>query len=150
MAAFSFLVHLRQLAEGKLFVQTRMIDNYCLGALRNMNYDSFYKKELKLRKELGFPPFRHLVSIVLRGKEEELVLKQSKELYAALEDGNGKENDKIEILDIHPDAMPKLRDKYRFAITVKGKSVEKMLNFIKKALGSFKKKKGVIVTVDVD
>jgi primosomal protein N' (replication factor Y) len=148
--AFSLLVHLRQIAKEKLLIQTRMTDDYCLKSIKNMYYDDFYKKELKLRRELKLPPFRHLVSMILRGKEESVVLEQSKELYKLLEEEKENKKNKIEILDIHPDIMSKLRDKYRFVITLKGTSVKNMLKFVKSVLKKYKKRKGVIVTLSVD
>ena len=144
--AFSLLVHLKQLAGEKLLIQTRMADNYCIRAVRNMDYDKFYNEELKLRRELHLPPSRHLVAIGLRGKSEDAVFEQAKQLYEKL-DGRRPKN--IEIGDPHPDVNPKLRDKYRFTVTVKGKSVKSLLKLIKPALKEVKKR-NVIITVNVD
>ncbi|MBI3617614.1 MAG: primosomal protein N', partial [Candidatus Omnitrophica bacterium] len=145
--AFALLVRLRQLAAQKLLVQTRMMDNYVLRAVSRNDFDGFYKKELELRKELGFPPYRHLVAICLRGVNEEFVFEQAKELSARLE----KDRDaKVEISDPHPDVNPKLRDKYRFTILLKGRSVKSILAFIRKALKDFSRKRNTIVTINVD
>jgi len=145
--AFAFLVRLRQLAAQKLLVQTRMMDNYVLQAVSKNDFNGFYKKELELRKELGFPPYRHLVSIGLRGVNEDFVFEQAKELSARLE----KDRDaKVEISDPHPDVNPKLRDKYRFTILLKGHSVKSILAFIRKALKDFSRKRNTILTINVD
>ena len=145
--AFAFLVRLRQLAAQKLLVQTRMMDNYVLQAVSRNDFNGFYKKELELRKELGFPPYRHLVSIGLRGVNEDFVFEQAKELSARLE----KDRDaKVEISDPHPDVNPKLRDKYRFTILLKGHSVKSILAFIRKALKDFSRKRNTILTINVD
>jgi len=145
--AFALLVRLRQMASQKLLVQTRMMDNYALQSVRENDLDGFYKKELSLRKELGFPPYRHLVSIGLRGVNEDFVFEQAKELFARLEKDH---SPKVEISDPHPDVNPKLRDKYRFTILLKGPSVKRILAFIKKALKDFAKKRNMIVTINVD
>lgn len=145
--AFALLVRLRQLAAQKLLVQTRMMDNYVLRAVSKNDFDGFYKKELELRKELGFPPYRHLVAIGLRGVNEDFVFEQAKELSARLE----KDRDaKVEISDPHPDVNPKLRDKYRFTILLKGRSVKSILAFIRKVLKDFSRKRNTIVTINVD
>lgn len=144
--AFSLLVHLRQLAGERLMVQTRMTDNYCLKAAQAMDFDQFYRQELKLRRELGLPPYRHLVALGLRGAREESVFEQSKALFRHLE---GHRPKGIEISDPHPDVTPKMRDKYRFTILLKGRSVKGILNFIKPALKGFRKR-GVVITVNVD
>ncbi len=145
--AFALLVRLRQLAAQKLLVQTRMMDNYALQAVVRNDFSAFYKEELSLRKELGFPPYRHLVSIGLRGVNEDFVFEQAKELFALFE----KDRDvKVEISDPHPDVNPKLRDKYRFTILLKGRSVKSILAFIRKVLKGFTKKKNTILTINVD
>lgn len=145
--AFALLVRLRQLAAQKLLVQTRMMDNYALRAVSRNDFDGFYKKELSLRKELGFPPYRHLVAIGLRGVNEDFVFEQAKELFARLEKDRGA---KVEISDPHPDVNPKLRDKYRFTILLKGRSVKSILAFIRKILKDFSRKRNTILTINVD
>lgn len=148
--AFSFLVNLRQMAKDKLIVQTRMMDSYCLNSVKNMCYDKFYEHELTLRKELGFPPFRHLVSIVIRGADEKIVQEQAKGMYDLLKGNQGDKNSAVEVMDIHPDSISKIRDQYRYAIVLKGKNIEIMQKFIKKTLKSYKRKKGTILTVNVE
>lgn len=145
--AFALLVRLRQLAAQKLLVQTRMMDNYALQTARKNDFNGFYKKELGLRKELGFPPYRHLVAIGVRGVEEDFVFEQAKELFARMEKDHSPQ---VEISDPHPDVNPKLRDKYRFTILLKGRLVKSILAFVRKTLKGFAKKRNTIVTINVD
>lgn len=144
---FSLLVRLRQAAKDKIAVQTYQNKNYCLKAIRDMDFDNFYRCEIKLRRECGFPPFKHLVAIMLRGPKEDVVLEKAKDLFNRLEKNIPKG---IEILDFQPDMVPKLRDKYRFTIMLKGKPVKRMLSFVKSAVKASRKKKNVIVTINVD
>ncbi len=111
-----------------------------------MDFAKFYKEELKLRKELELPPYKHLVALGLRGINEEAVLKNCTDLFEKLEMNAPKD---ITISDPHPDVNPKLRDKYRFTILLKGKSVKNMLALIKTTLKTLRRR-GTIVTVNVD
>jgi len=144
--AFSLLIHLRQLAKERLLIQTNMVENYCIKAIKSLDYNKFYREELKLRRGLDLPPFKHMVSIGLRGIKESTVFDQSNDLFNILEKSKVKS---ISISDPHPDVNPKLRDQYRFSILLKGKSVKKMLALIKSSLMGFRKK-GVIMTINVD
>ena len=144
--AFALLVHFKQLAAEKLLIQTRLPDNYCLQAVKDLNFVRFYGQELKQRRELRLPPYRHLVALVARGKKEDAVFALSKDLFGRLEERKGKG---LEVSDPHPDVNPKLRDQYRFTIIVKGKSVKKILKLVKAALKGIRKK-NIIVTVNVD
>lgn len=145
--AFALLVHLRQMAERKLLVQTRLSDNYCLEALRKADSDYFYKTELKHRRELGLPPYNHLVAVGLRGVAEDVVFNQATELFKVLEENRPPG---VEISDPHADVNPKLRDKYRFTILLKGKSVKGILAFARKTLKEFRRKRRTVITVNVD
>ncbi|HQP10539.1 MAG TPA: hypothetical protein PKV41_04075, partial [Candidatus Omnitrophota bacterium] len=144
--SFSLLVHLKQLAQETLLVQTRMPDNYCLQAAREMDFDKFYREELKQRRELNLPPYRHLVAVSLRGKNERCVFEQSEALFGFLKE---RQTQGVEISDPHPDVNPKLRDKFWYTILLKGRSVKGILAIIKPALKGFRKR-GVIVTINVD
>ncbi len=144
---FSLLIHLRDMTKKKMIVQTSMPDNYCLKALIKNDRELFYKEELKIRKSLALPPYKHLLAIGMRGRNEEHVFEQCQKLFQLL----GEQEEKsIEITDPHPDVMPKLRDKYRYTIVLKGNSVKKMLSLTKEVLKGLKKKSDLIVTVNVD
>jgi len=145
--AFTLLVQLRQWASSTLLIQTRMRDSYCLKALQKMNFAKFYKEELAFRKELDLPPYTHMIDVVLRGSDDGFVLEQTKVLFDMLCAGKGKA---VEICDPHPDIISKLRDKYRYSVTLKGKSIEKMLQLVKGVLKGFRRKKNIIVTINVD
>lgn len=145
--AFSMLVHLRQMADKKMLIQTRISGDYCLEAVRKADFDYFYKTELKHRKELGLPPYNHLVAVGLRGSAEDVVFSQAVDLSQKMEGSRPKG---VEVSDPHPDVNPKLRDKYRFTIVLKGKSVKDILAFARKTLKEFKRKRQTVVTVNVD
>ena len=129
-----------------MMVQTMLTGNYCLKAAAKSDPEYFYRQELKERRELGFPPFRHLVAIGIRSVKEPAAFEVANGFFAALEQEQSKS---IEIMEPHPDVIPKMRDKYRFTILLKGKSVEAMVGLIKKVLKTFKKK-NVIISIDVD
>lgn len=145
--AFAFLVHLRQWAGEKLIIQTRMADNYCIEAVRRWDFDFFYRRELKHRRELGLPPYRHLLAVGLRGTREDMVFEQSRELFEKLDQ---RKSAGIEVSDPHPDVNPKLRDKYRFTIVLKGRAVKGILALARSVLKDFRRKAKTVVTINVD
>jgi primosomal protein N' (replication factor Y) len=144
---FSLLIHFRQAAKDKVVVQTFNPSNYAIKAANKFNFNSFYKEELALRKELGFPPFAHLIEVGLRGPEETAVFEQAKKLYEKL---LPYKKDSCEVLEPQPDLQPKLRDKYRFTIMVKTKKTTQLLKSIKSALKGFSRKKNVVITINLD
>jgi len=57
-------------AGGRVVVQTLHPDHYAVEAARTQDRDVFYTHELRFRAELGYPPFRRLCVVSVRGKAE--------------------------------------------------------------------------------
>jgi len=56
---------------GRVLVQTRHPDHYCLRALACHDYRQFYEQEIALRKELDYPPFSRMVNLRVSGLDEQ-------------------------------------------------------------------------------
>ena len=54
----------RGVLGGKVVLQTYQPEHYVIQAAANHDYDAFVERELAYRRELGYPPFRHLARIV--------------------------------------------------------------------------------------
>ncbi len=144
---FSLLIRLRQAAGEKVLVQTRNAQHDAIVAAATLDTDTFYRKELKIRRELNLPPYAQIIVLALRGIVEETALAQAQELYEQL---TGISDKDFEISLPQLDVIPKLRDKFRFTIMLKGKTVKQMLAQIEPVLLEYHKRKGVILTVDVN
>jgi len=144
---FELLVALSGLTEKKIVIQTRLASHHCFQALVDKNIDTFYNKELKQRKELNFPPFKHLGLVKLRGEKESKVREISNVLFEGLNKNN--KNKTIEIVAVSPAYPSKLRGKFCWQILIKVKSAPQITKFLKKYLKDFAHS-GIIVTVDID
>ncbi len=145
-SAFSLLTHLQAMTKEKLLMQTHLRDNYCLKAVTQQNPTLFYKKELALRRELQFPPFTHIVEIVVRSTDQPSALGQAEFLFTTL---NEKKIKGIEILPVQTLALARLRDQYRFVIVVKGKSRKALVGLIRQALAMIPRGSKTMTTVNV-
>lgn len=143
---FSLLARFRNAATERVLVQTMDPDNYCLRALARDQEKVFYSKELSFRRELGFPPFRHLIEMVVRGKKKDDVYAYGQMLHQEMAADLPKG---VEIFDLQPDCIPKLREKYRFTIMLKTRHAPRTVSWLKATLHRHKKS-GVVVTVNVD
>jgi len=144
--SFAHAVHLAQMTRSRLVVQSRNTGNYCIEALKKWDFKKFYIEELKLRRELQYPPFSHLLLVLIRGKKEETVVEQARALYEII---TKKQAKGIDVLEPNADFMPKLRDQYRYTIMLKGKNLKALLTLAKGAIKALKKK-GVLITLNVD
>jgi len=144
---FALIVRLRQAAAGRVIVQTRQPSHYTLKRAAAPDYKKFYREELKLRKELDYPPYRHLVAVMLRGPNKELVYEQTMNLFTRLKTAPPAGTS---FMDPQPDHVAKLRDQFRFTIMISAGNLKKIHAFIKAALKTVKRRRDVIVTVNVD
>jgi len=132
---------------GRVIIQSYTPQHYSIQAAKTHDYNTFYDKEISLRKELYLPPFCHMVSLTLRGRKEEKVFKASDNLKAILEKAS--RSKKIEILGPAPSPISKMKGMYRWNIFLRSEKAENIAAILKKVLRE-NKTSGVIVTVDVD
>src|SRR5262249_764692 len=56
--------------SGRVIAQTLHPDHYAIAAVRGQSRQEFYEPELAFRAELGYPPFRRLCLVSVRGATE--------------------------------------------------------------------------------
>jgi len=145
--AFGLLSGLMALTPKKFLVQTSFPGHHCFQALLKKEAKFFYTEELKQRRQLSFPPYKHLAAVKLRGKKEEKV-KEAAELFfnklkAACRDK------KVEVVSVNPSNPGKLRGNFYWQVLLRSKNALSISVFLKNNLKDFRHS-GIIVTVDVD
>jgi primosomal protein N' (replication factor Y) len=144
---FALLVGLSHLTTKKIVIQTALPRHYCIRAIENKDITIFYEEELKQRRQLDFPPYKHIGLVKLRGNNEDKVEEASNRLFEELK--KAKKSKAIEIISVNPGAPAKLRGKFCWQILIKTAAVQKLSNFLKNYLKDFLHS-GIIVTVDID
>ncbi len=144
---FGLLTGLMCLTDKKVVIQTNLPKHYCFRAIENKDANIFYEEELRYRRELKFPPFKHLAIVKLRGRNPDRVKKISSDLFSKLKRTN--KDKKISIVCVNPGQPAKLRGNFYWEILVKANYPFKIIKFLKL---NFKKflHSGIIVTVDMD
>ncbi|MCK5259073.1 MAG: primosomal protein N', partial [Thermoplasmatales archaeon] len=69
---------------GKVLMQTYHPEQYSILFSQLQNYPKFYSQEMKLRKELNFPPFSKLILLRLKGENEKAVWNEAEKIFAIL------------------------------------------------------------------
>src|SRR5205823_7999447 len=75
-------------APGRVLVQTFQPDARAIALAANHDVPRFLAGELERRRELGYPPFRHLVRVVVGGPNPDAPMQALQELRASLQDGD--------------------------------------------------------------
>lgn len=111
------------------------------------DFDSFLADELEMRREYLYPPFRHLIRYVFRGKNQEKVEYYIDQWAKLLETNFANE---IEIKGPAPAPLEKLRNEFRYHVWVFTSNVSKIMPRLLELRSHFKLDKDVIDTIDVD
>lgn len=114
---------------GKVVIQTFNPNRPAIKHARLHDYLSFYHEEIGFRKELNYPPFTRLTSILLRSLDEKKVVDHSGQFYDILRNEASKHAWPPHQFDIlGPTAAPilKIRNYFRWYILIKaGKELDR-------------------------
>lgn len=145
----------RREEPGKAVIQTINPYNEIIEYASNQDYKSFYHSEISLRKLLTYPPFCDIYFISFICEDENQAALCSKSFFEYLVELNKSKyaSEKLIVLGPSPSKISKLKNHYRYGLTVKcknSKSVRKMLNEILNKIGKIKEYKSVTVSVDLN
>jgi primosomal protein N' (replication factor Y) (superfamily II helicase) len=129
-------------APGRVLVQTFQPDARPLALAANHDVPRFLADELARRRELGYPPFRHLVRVVAAGPEERAPAALLEELKAGLGDE-----------PLGPAPLLRLRGRHRaqlVAKTAEPRRVAARAAQLLAAAAPAMRRAGVTAVVDVD
>ena len=135
--------------EGKVVIQTYMPEHYCILAAQKHDYLDFYTQEVEARGALRYPPFSHVATLLLRGRDEKEVIKTAHavrdqlELWqadqrhtsvgASLVDApSAGEVATVEILGPAPAPLSKIEGKFRWHLLLRSNAVEKIGQLLKR------------------
>jgi primosomal protein N' (replication factor Y) len=132
---------------GTVIIQTYDPEQATLQQVAGHDYRAFAENEFAQRRALGYPPFGHLVNLVLAGNDYARVSSAADLLAQQLAGSQGD----FELLGPAPCLLAKLRGKHRFQILLKSKH-RPALRMLVDALPVARKKlpPGVALTVDID
>ncbi len=135
---------------GQVLIQTYHPSEYAIQFAAQQDFAGFYEHEISTRRELGYPPFCHLILLLISGVNLAGVQKQSAELKQVLEGFNKEKT--FALLGPAPAPIEKIRRKYRYRILLKTNQVFETLRILEEVLKQkrFESKKELRITVDVD
>lgn len=146
-AAFSLIRYLRAMTRTEVLVQTRNAADPTLQLAAADDPLPFYAGELEQRREMGFPPFQHIVALVARSADSQLACDEAKRLYDMLLKGCPAG---LVLMEPQPDRSAVLRGKYRWCVIIQGGALKVLMGHVRLVLRTFRGRKDTVVTVNVD
>ena len=128
-----------------IYFQTYTPNDEILLNISKNNPHAFLQKELLLRKEKKLPPFYRLISLIISGKNEPLIMKFAINIKSQLP-----KMDEVNILGPVLAPITKLRAKYRCRILIRYPKNLFIQKYLSQSLNKIKMVSGIKLEVDVD
>jgi primosomal protein N' (replication factor Y) len=106
--------------SGKVLIQTFHPQHYALRHACAQDYTGFYQEEIRYRKNLSYPPFVALASLLIHGEQLGRTQSIAAELRAALDEANA--DRACRVLGPAPAPLARLRGEHRIQILLKARN----------------------------
>jgi len=132
---------------GEVIVQTFMPHNEPIQFARRGDFDGYLEVELEQRREFRYPPYRHIVRHLFRGRNPDKVIFYAEKWADLIEE---KLEHPVEIRGPAPAPLEKMKDTYRFHLWYFLGNVSKVLPAILALRKDFPMDDEVVDVLDVD
>jgi primosomal protein N' (replication factor Y) len=109
---------------GKVFIQTYNPDHYSIVFAKAQNYEAFYRHEIALRRQMVYPPFSFIFSVLFSGASEKQIIILLHKLAEILK------ADAFELLGPAPAQIFKIKNRYRWKLLIKGLAENSLKNHV--------------------
>ena len=133
--------------KGEVIIQTYSPNQPAIEAAARQDYEAFYRREIRDREELRYPPFTRFVLVLFQGRNEEMTFRVAalhfEEMKKAL-------TGDVEVHGPVPCPIARARGKYRFQVVLKARRAAAAATLVREAISAIKQDRNVQVVVDVD
>lgn len=134
---------------GRVIIQAYNIDDYAIQTAAAQDYDSFYKKEIAVRKLMYTPPFCHVGTVVVSGADPDDARKSLENVRHYIIDRYGDTSD-LECSEVLPMPVFVVRNKSRWRIIIKMASISKLIKLLNDTMDMFPRLKTGRTEISVD
>lgn len=132
--------------KGDVIIQTFNPDNYSIKLSKTHNYVDFFNKEIKIRKDLKYPPYYFISLIKIGSKDYNLSLSESKKIANYI-----KENISEDMIVLGPSVsgISRVNKIYYFQIIIKFRNKEKMREILNN-VSDLENNNKVSISIDIN
>lgn len=132
---------------GEVILQTRMPEHPIFTFASKEDYIGFYNQEVEGRKLFGYPPFAHLIKVVISHPDEATILTYGQDMRKKL---IKRLPPTFTMTPFVPCMTAKIKDRYRFHFLIKGNPIALASHALKEIYDSLKIPKDLRCLIDVD
>ena len=146
----------RSIKPGEVVIQTYSPSDTALVRASHHDFQGFFWEEIRYRKERKYPPYTHIIRVLLLHEKEDRVIKGANELGVCLQQGMQEPkfgNTELDILGPAPAVLSRLKNQWRWQISVKGIRLDLLRAFMHQGVNRFFKSSassGIILNIEVD
>ena len=130
--------------EGIVLIQTYNPEHYAISLTKNHDYQTFYKQEMAIRRQMKYPPYYYICNIRISGKDKDYILNEALKIKKSLE----RNFTNTIILGPSGSSLFKLNNIYRYNIILKYKKEESLYSVLSKVLDHYKTNNKIKVDID--
>lgn len=139
----------REREGAKIYIQTANPSNPVLQHIKNHDIESFYKQELRQRKQYNLPPFSRFIAIIISSEYQEKAIKNADRIGQLLREKLQNIKD-VSVLGATESQIGYLKRNYRYRILIKSPKNSSVLAVLNKIKNEFYTNEDVRVKIDVD
>ncbi|WP_407307556.1 primosomal protein N' [Desulfosporosinus sp. SB140] len=141
---------------GEVVIQTYSPGDGAIEKAARHDFEGFFWEEIRYRKVRRYPPFTHIIRVLLLHENEERVIMGANWLGACLRERmqNPKfGNTDLDILGPAQAVLSRLKNHWRWQVSVRGMRLDELREFLHQGLRDFFKSSassGIILNIEVD
>ena len=133
--------------EGEVFVQSFTPFSPSIQYARHHDFEGFWEQEIEFREKWEYPPFTHMVLIVIRSAHQQRAEFSAQTLHRRL---NAELPAGVTLSEPAPAPLEKSHGSYRFHLMLRTRSILRLSRHLRGVLEKLTFPEDVFVTVDVD
>lgn len=130
--------------RGRVIIQGFNLDHYSIRYASNHDYISFYNEEMKIRKQLDYPPYTNLTLIKVVGMNYDECYNEAKKIKFFLDKNN------IKTLGPSSSNISKINNKYYVQVILKYKKLDKIYNYLSETREMYKSNNKINIEIDIN
>ena len=107
---------------GRVIVQSYQPEHYAIQYASHHDYTGFFKKELGIRRQFTYPPFSHIIRVLITGQNEKEVVQYAKNMLKWIKDKAAADealNSGLLDLGVYEAPIQRINDKYRWQVLIR-------------------------------
>jgi primosomal protein N' (replication factor Y) len=135
--------------RGEVVIQTYNPDNQVIQMAARQDYPGYYQEEIKWRQLLKYPPFSHLLRVVIISREDDLARNIADMIVLYINEITDAKEENLVVLGPAPCPLYRIKNRIRYQLTVKSENML-LLNSIGSYIASKEWHKQVRLEIDLN